>query len=149
MPFDNRPYDPKEIELETYKKTKDLVVGYWNDRMFHVLNNFFFFFLPVPGGDTYYGKFYRNNIDRAGDLDGWSDRAVESSRLVSQTCHEFIEEVEKTAQEISGSLRAVREITKRWQDSRSEENCKACFEVLVPIYIRLRQEGYSRHDLNG
>jgi len=174
--MDNTLYDPKEIELEGHRdrierlgyifekeKRKE---SYWNDHMFWVLNNFFLYFVFMPkNGDTYFGRYFRN--DHRLQLDAYrelrrelpdagipsEEESSHSSLYFSQTRHQFITEIEHVAEEITGSLQKIREIVDRWRfntsSNRTEENARECFKALIPIYIALRKKGYSRSDLTG
>lgn len=113
-------------------------------------NNFFLYFaLDKSTGKSYYVKL-TESLD-AMDVtyrSRYPDDENASDKMMDQTMREFLEEINRTATEVCGSLENVREIVRAWcEDKTNEILAKKCFETLTAIYARLRQSGYSRGDL--
>lgn len=116
----------------------------------HCTNNFFLFFtLNKVTGKSY----YRETMEELSGMDIVYRVLIPSDPLASdkmknQTGREFLDEVDRTAAEVCGSVENVREVVKEWRlCTRDEVVAEMCYKTLIAVYKKLRENGYSRADL--
>jgi len=131
--FDDTPYDFSEIES-------------WG--VIWKLNNFHMLF-PRSSRKSYWEELVRGlgRMDERPDLESPGADTGVSSYRASKTNREFLQEVGLTVMELGIEGGLIEEVIKQMFEHSSREARQKCMDVLLPVYIRLRERGYSRNDL--
>jgi len=101
------------------------------------------FYTILPGGLRRDDRYDKTSWRHSGD-----ERSNNGPRLVGKTPAEFFEEVDATLLEVGLDIHVIRELEKeaREGDISTIDKIDA---YAYPLYIRLREKGYTCHDLTG
>ena len=137
------------------------------DNVQNVLNNFMFNFPTVeskrddgtlrPAKSSFYkrsiqdfGSWTRKNKESKGWVTSGNNGYVYSELKGNQTPEEFFAEIDKTIAEADFTTEQVAVAgTEFWVGERTPESFERFAPVLIAVYIRLRQKGYTRRDLTA
>lgn len=133
--FDDTPYDPSELEKDS--------LG---------LNNFHLHFVDSEGK-----SYYRDLYQYPNKLKLWDSRPIDdkrqrpdpqiSSRKWNVTPRQFYEEVDAVTAVLGIDPQDIANLIEKFNSNYSKGVEKKLWDLLIPVYVKLRKRGYSRFDL--
>ncbi|MBT4165479.1 hypothetical protein HOE04_00385 [archaeon] len=126
------------VHKEIYEEIKSCIKIYENKWREEFFNNFRML-MPTRGE---FGWHF-DELDEPYLFPGWKESGQHSELLGNQTTRQFRDTIQKIIQEIGTTQDELTDAI--WQ----EKGQKHAFKVFFPVYLKLRELGYCRQELQG